>query len=180
MCAFLIYYFVQISLFFKTFSFHFISKTKSILSLIMLILSYHLTVVYWIHDRRAHLKGTIQPNEKQTITTMLAHEWWVRDARTDTMKNMPGRHKMTENTCLYNPKIVSDTKREYVIRKRTCYDLSGHCSFWNRSGRECNKNPTFMHETCALTCQQCEKDDIDDEGEDDEDEQRGSPGNDEL
>jgi len=100
---------------------------------------------------------------------MLSHEWWVRDARTDARKDSPRRHKMTDNTCLYNIKITSDTKTDYVIPRRTCFDLSGHCAFWNRYGKECENNPNFMHEACALTCQLCEKDVDEDENADDDD-----------
>jgi len=119
----------------------------------------HPVELYWIHDKRASLKGMVSANGgRLTLTSMLAHEWWARDARTDTEDayNDPlGRHKLTEATCLANLKILSDdASREYVIPRGTCYDKSGHCPFWNRS-KECDRNPVFMHDVCRRTCQRC-------------------------
>jgi len=120
----------------------------------------HPVEIYWIHERRAHYKGKVAPNQQwSNLTTMLSHEWWMRDARTDTHRDSPSRSKLTDGTCLYNVKITSDTRTEYVIPKRDCYDLSGHCPFWNRWGTECSKNPNFMHANCAATCNVCVKHD---------------------
>ena len=121
--------------------------------------------MYWIHDRRAHFKGNIGANHEINITTILSHEWWVRDARTDKRKDSPNRHKLGEQTCLYSVKITSDTRTHYTIPKRDCYDLSGHCAYWNRRGDECSRNPVFMHEFCALTCRRCKQHDCVDQGE---------------
>lgn len=126
---------------------------------------YRSETVYWIHDRMAQIKGKIGPNEKVKITTMLSHEWWVRDARTDKRKDGYGRHKLTDQTCLYNVKVTSNTRTEYTIPKRDCYDLSGHCPFWNRFGNECSRNLAFMNEHCASTCNRCKKEDPLDDGE---------------
>jgi len=128
----------------------------------------HPVEMYWINERRAIDRGIIGSNEKRNLTTMLSHEWWFRDARTDTRKDSPGRYKLTEQTCLYNVKITSDTRIEYAIPKRDCYDLSGHCPFWNQRGRECSRNPVFMHEACAVTCNRCEKDDSEDDPREDD------------
>ena len=112
---------------------------------------------------------------------MLSHEWWVRDARTDTRRDAPNRNRLTDQTCLYNVKITSDTRTEYIIPKRNCYDMSGHCPYWNRSGRECSKNPNFMLDICKLTCRQCEQEKIvDDNHETHNEEEKKSSGSDEL
>ncbi len=123
---------------------------------------FHISV-YWINDRRAIIQGTIGPNETFNRATKLSHEWWVRDARTDTFSDSPGRYKLAENTCLYSVKITDDTRKQYTIPQRNCFDLSGHCSFWNRSGRECSRNPSFMHEHCAATCRICTKESASDD-----------------
>lgn len=100
---------------------------------------------------------TIPAGYSQTHTTMLAHEWWVRDARTDTRLDSPGRWKLLDTTILRKWKIVSDTKQRYVIPLRKCFDLSGHCAYW-RQTRQCTQNPSFMAEVCPLTCRICESD----------------------
>ena len=41
-----------------------------------------------------------------------------------------------------------------MIEPKVCFDLSGHCGFWN-SRRECEKNPRFMGEVCRKTCELC-------------------------
>ena len=47
---------------------------------------------------------------------MLAHEWWVRDARTDKREDSPRWSKLTDATCLYNIKILSDVREECKYR----------------------------------------------------------------
>jgi hypothetical protein len=129
---------------------------------------------------------TIPPGHLQSHTTMLAHEWWVIDARTDTRPDSPGRNRLLDTTILKKWKIVSDTKRRYTIPLRKCFDLSGHCEFWRQTS-QCDQNPNFMAEICPLTCKLCESDYRDDD--DDESENNGSSksqdehsenGNDEL
>ena len=137
--------------------------------------------VFWIHDRGGHAKGIIDANGGRAVhVTTLASEWWVRDARTDTLEGAPGRWKMTDGTCLYNVKILSDEhRREYVIPKRLCYDLSGHCPFWNRSGKECDKNPNFMHQWCRKECRRCTPD-VDPKANEKKHDGTDYPGSDEL
>lgn len=121
--------------------------------------------VFWINDRTAYPRGKIEANKTLTLTTILSHEWWIRDDHTDRFRSSPNRNRITDETCLYNVKITSDTRTEYIIPKRNCYDRSGHCPFWNRSGAECSKNPGFMHKTCPLTCGLCQKEDVVDKNE---------------
>jgi curved DNA-binding protein CbpA len=121
----------------------------------------HPVEIYWIHETRAHIKETLESNKTTRMTSMLTHEWWIRDARTDTRPDSPGRHKLTANCNLVSWKIMKDEDgQEFVIEPKTCYDLSGHCPFWDRQ-RECTKNPNFMKEVCLKTCGWCkEEDDI--------------------
>lgn len=136
-----------------------------------------LTKVLWISDRKGTIKMTIPAGHSQTHTTMLAHEWWVRDARTDTRPGSPGRWKLLDTTILRKWKIVSDTKHRYVIPLRKCFDLSGHCAYW-RQTRQCTQNASFMAEVCPLTCNLCESDYREDEDEEEietSDEENGSP-----
>lgn len=115
----------------------------------------HPVEVYWIHGRRANVKMTLQPGEEVEHTTKLSHEWWIRDARTDTHRDSPGRWKLTDNSMLASWKITSDEhSQRLVIPRRTCFDLSGHCAWWHSHG-ECKKNPGFMQEQCAKTCETC-------------------------
>lgn len=115
----------------------------------------HPVEVYWIHGRNAKLKLTLESGRRHTLTSMLSHEWWVRDARVDTRDDSPGRYKLTDGTCLANWKIVNDTNpQQFVIPAKECYDLSGHCAFWKGHG-ECRKNPNFMGEVCQKTCKLC-------------------------
>lgn len=119
----------------------------------------HEVEVYWIHGSRAQKKLDLQPGEKKTHTSMLSHEWYFRDTRIDTFPNNPGRYKLTENSSLGSVKILSDeSPQEIVIPHKTCFDLSGHCSFWQGQG-ECRKNPNFMREQCAKTCHHCTEND---------------------
>jgi hypothetical protein len=128
----------------------------------------------------AKLKNVIKPGESVQLTTMLSHEWWVRDTKTDTRRDSPGRYRLHNNTCLYSITIISDVRKVYTIPLRKCYDKSGHCSFWNQSGKECQRNPVFMNENCSLTCGLCMKDDNNDDDNDDNDNDNEKDGNDEL
>jgi len=124
----------------------------------------HTVEIYWIHEKTAEFKGYIAANEEVKIISKLSHEWWVRDSRVDKRKDSPNRNRLTDPTCLYSVKITSDTRTHYTIPKRDCYDLSGHCIFWNRRGDECSRNPVFMHEFCAVTCGRCKQHDSNDQG----------------
>jgi len=115
----------------------------------------HPVEVYWIHGTRAELKMTLPPGHFESHTSMLSHEWWVRDARVDTRPDSPGRYRLTDNSCLGSWKIVNDTNpQRIVIAAKKCFDLSGHCNFWQYHG-ECKKNPNFMAEACRKTCKLC-------------------------
>ncbi len=115
----------------------------------------HPVEVFWIHGTKAEEKMTLQPGESSSHNTRLSHEWWVRDARTDTHRDAPGRWKLTDNNMLKKWKIASDEEyQDLIIPLRKCYDLSGHCSFWSHQG-ECKRNPHFMSEQCAKTCGVC-------------------------
>jgi curved DNA-binding protein CbpA len=117
----------------------------------------HPVEIYWIHGTKATISETLKPGASATHTTMLSHEWWVRDARTDTRKDSPGRWRLADGTSLITWKILSDEHgQKLIIPRRTCFDLSGHCSYWKSQG-ECHKNAVFMSEECALTCGHCEK-----------------------
>jgi hypothetical protein len=130
----------------------------------------HPVEVFWIHGRRANVKMTLQPGEEEVHDTMLSHEWWIRDARTDTFPDSPGRWQLTANNMLITWKITSDEDdQRLVIPLRECFDLSGHCGWWDRQG-ECDKNPGFMEVQCAKTCEICtEEDDPDEDSTDEED-----------
>ena len=125
----------------------------------------HMVELYWINQQRASLKHKIEPKDTVRLNTILSHEWWVRDGRTDTRKDAPRGHRLTEETCLYNIKITNDLRTNYIIPKRTCFNLSGHCAYWNQRGnyQECDRNPIFMHEICPVTCKLCTKHNNDDE-----------------
>lgn len=74
--------------------------------------------------------------------------------------NRFGRGRLTKESMLRTWKITSDEVRQrLVIPQRHCYDLSGHCPFWEHKG-ECRKNPAFMEEQCRLTCGHCESDEV--------------------
>lgn len=126
----------------------------------------HPVDVFWIHGRRAEQRMTLQPGEVSVHTTRLSHEWWVRDARTDTFSDSPGRYKLTDNNMLKTWKITSDEhNQQLVIPLRKCFDLSGHCGWWQQQG-ECNKNPRFMELQCSKTCGHCtEADDPPEDGD---------------
>lgn len=111
--------------------------------------------VYWVHDTAAQLKETIQPGEEATQTSMLSHEWYIRDVRIDSRDDSPGRYKLTRESSMGSWKILNDTSpQEIVIKTLDCMDLSGHCKFWEVQG-ECRKNPGFMNTECPLTCNLC-------------------------
>ena len=131
----------------------------------------HNPTVYWIHEKQAIIKKTIQPNESAPLITVLSHEWWVRDATTDTHQDIQpnlGKNQLTDMTCLWRVKILLDTRTEYIIPRRTCYDKSGHCPRWNMHGQECTRNPVFMHKICPVTCQQCTQHKVQEEETEDE------------
>lgn len=122
----------------------------------------HPVEIFWIHGTSGKERMRLGPNESEFHITKLTHEWWVRDARTDTHPDSPGRYRLADNTCLASWKITSDEHRQkLIIPSRKCYDLSGHCGFWERH-HECRKNPHFMREQCAKTCRVC-SDDMNDE-----------------
>ena len=112
--------------------------------------------LYWVHGTTAHLKATIEPNEDSWHTSMLTHEWYIRDARVDTHRGARGRHKLTEDSSLGSYKILNDkSPQEFIIQANQCFDLSGHCSFWQMHENGCKTNPGFMHEHCQKTCGTC-------------------------
>ena len=118
----------------------------------------HPVEIHWIHGTTAKMKMVLQPGQTEVHTTKLTHEWWVRDVRTDTHPDSPGRYRLTPNNSLISWKITSDEhNQKLIIPLRTCYDLSGHCLYWEGRG-ECRKNPRFMQEQCAKTCKVCSED----------------------
>lgn len=118
---------------------------------------HHQPQLDWIHGNSGKMQVTLEPGERTSHTTLLSHEWYVRDARTDTRPDSPGRFKLSENASIAKWKITSDTRKTYTIPLRTCHDLSGHCPWWQMRG-ECTRNPNFMNTECRLTCNQCESD----------------------
>jgi curved DNA-binding protein CbpA len=119
----------------------------------------HPVELYWIHGTRAHLKeAALPPGATFRHTTMLTHEWHARDARVDTHHDSPGRWKLTEESTIQSWKFGNDTSspQTVIIPRRTCFDLSGHCSFWKHQ-RACIENPVFMQEQCPLTCNFCSR-----------------------
>lgn len=115
--------------------------------------------VYWINGNTANSPFIIEPGAASRHTTMLSHEWWVRDARTDRRPDSPGRHKLTKNSTLAEWKLLSDEQNQkLIIEPKACFDLSGHCHFWVQRD-ECVKNPHFMFEVCWMSCGQCSEED---------------------
>lgn len=115
----------------------------------------HRVEVYWIHGSTAHRKFELEPGESQAHTTMLSHEWYVRDVRVDTRPDSPGRYKLTNDSSLGSWKIINDeSPQPIIIPGGQCFDFSGHCGFWKSYG-ECHKNPVFMREQCIKTCGWC-------------------------
>lgn len=118
--------------------------------------------LYWVHGSRAHIKETLPAHHTMVHTSMLTHEWYARDARVDTHPGSPGRWKLSTESSLGSwkigieggPAFLDDGTVRIEIPSKACFDLSGHCSFWQSHG-ECRKNPVFMREQCSLTCQFC-------------------------
>jgi len=117
----------------------------------------HPVEIYWIHGTRAHVKtASLPPGETARHTTMLSHEWYVRDLRVDQRPDSPGRYKLSNESSLGSWKIVSDeSPQRIVIAGGQCFDLSGHCPYWQRSERVCKTNPNFVKEACQKTCGLC-------------------------
>ena len=114
--------------------------------------------ILWMHGSTGHQKVKLEPGHKASHTTMLNHEWWVRDARVDTRKDSPGRYRLSKASMVAVWKITSDEQRQtLIIHPKNCMDLSGHCPWWHGKG-ECRKNPDFMKEVCPLTCKHCSED----------------------
>jgi curved DNA-binding protein CbpA len=122
--------------------------------------------IYWVHGTAAHIKETVPAHHRINHTSMLTHEWYARDARVDTFATSPGRWKLSEGSSLGSWKIGvqggplfrDDGSVQIVIRARSCFDMSGHCSFW-KAQNECSKSPRFMSEQCRLTCELCKPED---------------------
>lgn len=133
----------------------------------------HSAEIYWVHGSKAHKRFDLAPGEESPIQiTMLSHEWYVRDSRTDTHHNAPWRYKLTTECSLGSFKITSDNDnnnnnnnssdddandgpQRLIIAANQCIDLSGHCQFWNNHDDACRTNPGFMWEFCQKTCGQC-------------------------
>jgi curved DNA-binding protein CbpA len=123
----------------------------------------HPVEIYWVHGTRAHLKATLPANHRVNHTSMLTHEWYIRDARVDSFSTSPGRWKLSEESSLGSwkigieggPRFRDDGSVEIIINRSSCFDLSGHCPFW-RMQNECVKNPNFMSDKCPLTCKVCQ------------------------
>jgi len=114
--------------------------------------------ILWMHGSTGHKKVTLEPGHIASHTTMLTHEWWVRDARVDTRPDSPGRYRLSKASMVAVWKITSDEQyQRLVIHHKKCMDLSGHCPWWEKQ-RECRKNPDFMKEICPLTCKLCTED----------------------
>ncbi len=119
----------------------------------------HPVELYWLHSNSGQFSGRIEPNETHSHTTMLSHEFLVRDARVDTFPSTPGRYNLAKNTLLGSWKITSDLAlQELIIEPKVCLDLSWHCEFWAREN-QCEQNPNFMGEHCQMTCKLCSEDD---------------------
>jgi hypothetical protein len=114
----------------------------------------HPVEIYWIHGTTAHISQTLEPGKSGYHTSMLSHEWYVRDTRVDERSDSPGRYELTTESSLGSWKVTNDTSPQIItIETPLCYDLSGHCLFWKRQG-SCKKNPGFMCEMCQLSCKQ--------------------------
>lgn len=117
----------------------------------------HKVEVLWMHGSTGSPKFVLEPGERTTHTTMLTHEWWVRDARVDTHHGTPGRYRLSKESMVAVWKITSDEKfQQLIIHPKNCIDLSGHCKFWDAQRKgHCSDNPNFMHHICPLTCKIC-------------------------
>jgi hypothetical protein len=124
----------------------------------------HPVEIYWIHGSRAHKKiEKLEANSRVSHSSMLAHEWYVRDLRVDSRHDSPNRSKLTKESSLdswkigvdfHNVEIRADGVYEITIKNKDCMDLSGHCNFWKYQG-ECKNNAVFMKQDCPLTCNHC-------------------------
>jgi curved DNA-binding protein CbpA len=116
----------------------------------------HPVEIFWIHDRSAQMMLTLDAGARESHTTMLSHEWWIRDARVDTREDSPRRNKLTKASLLGIWKIISDQdEQEIRIQSKECVDMSGHCEFWENTTGECANNPYFMANQCRKTCKLC-------------------------
>jgi curved DNA-binding protein CbpA len=116
----------------------------------------HAVEIFWIHDRSAQMMLTLEAGARESHTTMLSHEWWIRDARVDTRADSPRRNKLTKESLLGIWKIISDQDgQEIRIQSKECVDMSGHCEFWESTTGECANNPYFMANQCPKTCKLC-------------------------
>lgn len=116
----------------------------------------HPVEIFWIHDRSAQMMLTLDAGARESHTTMLSHEWWIRDARVDTREDSPRRNKLTKASLLGIWKIISDQdEQEILIQSKECVDMSGHCEFWENTTGECVNNPYFMANQCPKTCKLC-------------------------
>jgi hypothetical protein len=143
--------------------------------------------LYWVHKTTAYLKATIEPNEDSWHTSMLTHEWYIRDVRVDTHKGARSRSKLTDDSSLGSYKILSDeSPQEFIIQANQCFDLSGHCSFWHMNENACKTNPGFMNEHCQKTCGTCIyknseiQNDAQEDGDDDNDADEEDSGNEDF
>ncbi|KAL7566855.1 hypothetical protein ACA910_021350 [Epithemia clementina (nom. ined.)] len=116
----------------------------------------HPVEIYWIDGTRAHKKiPRLDPGAQSNHFTRLTHEWYIRDTRIDSRPDSPGRWKLTPQSTLIQFTVLNATSPQTLaIPRRTCFDLSGHCTFWVAQG-ECTKNPIFMREQCSLSCEHC-------------------------
>ena len=123
--------------------------------------------LYWINGGSGKHLTTLEPGETRVEDTMLSHEFYARDDRVDRWDGSPGRNKLSTNSAMGSWKILSDPVSEVdgnaIYIQSNCFDLSGHCEWWNSAPRhECQKNPTFMNKTCQKTCKVCTDDANDD------------------
>jgi DnaJ domain/ShK domain-like len=135
----------------------------------------HEVEIYWLHGNTAHIKTTVPAGHSWTCTTMLSHEWYVRDTRVDSRPDAPNRNKLSSSSSLGTWKITSDESPQTItIRRRDCVDTSGHCAFWS-AYNECAKNPGFMHDVCRKTCGVCSVEDDEERiRQEEEEEKRGA------
>ena len=127
----------------------------------------HPVELYWINGGSGKHLTTLEPGEARVEDTMLSHEFYVRDDRVDRWDGSPGRNKLSTNSAMGSWKILSDPVSEAdgntIYIQSNCFDLSGHCEWWNSAPRhECQENPTFMNTTCRKTCKVCTDDANDD------------------
>eukprot|EP00978_Attheya_sp_CCMP212_P001127 scaffold2339_cov54-Attheya_sp.AAC.6 len=118
----------------------------------------HPVILYWIDGQRAREKTVIPPGGTYLSRTRLSHQWYARDQRCDNHSGAQDpllrRKKFTKESLIGNWIILSDQQQKIVI-ETTCFDLSGHCTFWNGNKQECDRNSSFMHAMCPKTCNTC-------------------------